>query len=172
MANRLRRYYSRTEAEITVVDRDDAHVYQPGLLFVPFGLSHAEDIVRSRQRQLRQGVGFHQSDVDHVGLDDQRVTLTDGTVLPYDALIVATGARLQPEETEGMTGDGWLENVFTFYDVEGAMGLHSASGQQPTLRAEVAERLDNWTDQVDELLPGCGGFSSVAVAANGSSTRN
>jgi len=126
MANRLRRLYSRTEAEITVVDRDDAHVYQPGLLFVPFGLAHAEDIVRPRQRQLRQGVEFHLSDVDHVGLDDQHVTLTDGTVLPYDVLIVATGARLQPEETEGMTGDGWMENVFTFYDVAGAMGLHDA----------------------------------------------
>jgi sulfide:quinone oxidoreductase len=126
MANRLRRLYSRTEAEITVVDRDDAHVYQPGLLFVPFGLAHAEDIVRSRQRQLRQGVDFHLSDVDHVGLDDQRVTLTDGTVLPYDVLIVATGVRLQPEETEGMTADGWMENVFTFYDIEGAMGLRDA----------------------------------------------
>ncbi len=52
MANRLRRLYSREEADIAVVDKDDAHVYQPGLLFVPFGLAHAEDIVRPRHRQL------------------------------------------------------------------------------------------------------------------------
>src|ERR1700730_9204777 len=47
-ANRLRRLYSTDEAEITVVDQDDRHVYQPGLLFVPFGLTHPEEIVRPR----------------------------------------------------------------------------------------------------------------------------
>jgi sulfide:quinone oxidoreductase len=37
VANRLRRRFSPDEAEIHVVDRDDRHLYQPGLLFVPFG---------------------------------------------------------------------------------------------------------------------------------------
>ena len=126
MANRLRKLYGRDEAEIAVVDQDDVHVYQPGLLFVPFGLAHAEDIVRPRRRQLHAGIDFHLGEVDTVRLDDQRVTLVDGTVLPYDVLVVATGARLQPEETEGMAGDGWLENVFTFYDVAGASALQGA----------------------------------------------
>ena len=40
-ANRLRRRYGADEAEIHVIDRDDRHVYQPGLLFVPFGLAIA-----------------------------------------------------------------------------------------------------------------------------------
>jgi hypothetical protein len=29
-----------------VIDRDDRHIYQPGLLFVPFGLAEPEEIVR------------------------------------------------------------------------------------------------------------------------------
>ena len=37
LANRLRRVYRPEAADIIVVDRDGAHVYQPGLLFVPFG---------------------------------------------------------------------------------------------------------------------------------------
>ena len=41
-------------------------------------------------------------------------------------LVVATGTRLQPEETEGMTGPGWNERVFTFYDVPGAAALARA----------------------------------------------
>src|SRR5438094_7314048 len=65
-ANRLRRRFDLDEAEIHVVDRDDRHVYQPGLLFVPFGLAHLEEIVRPRRRQLRSGVVFHESDVDSV----------------------------------------------------------------------------------------------------------
>ena len=49
-ANRLRKAYDRSEGTITVVDQDDQHVYQPGLLFVPFGTAHPEDIVRPRAR--------------------------------------------------------------------------------------------------------------------------
>ncbi|WP_329310053.1 tryptophan 7-halogenase [Streptomyces sp. NBC_01262] len=38
-ANRLRRQYDESEYRIIVVDQNDDHVYQPGLLFVPFGLA-------------------------------------------------------------------------------------------------------------------------------------
>jgi len=126
MANRLRKLYDPGEMEIAVVDKDDRHIYQPGLLFVPFGLAKPEEIVRSRQRQLHQGIAFHETEIDHVALDDDRVHLADGTVLPYDVLVVATGTRLAPEETEGLTGPGWMERVFTFYTPEGAEALGEA----------------------------------------------
>jgi sulfide:quinone oxidoreductase len=125
-ANRLRRRFDADEAEIHVVDRDDRHVYQPGLLFVPFGLAQLEEIVRPRRRQFRNGVVFHENEVDSVALDEDEVLLDDGTALPYDVLVVATGVRLQPEETEGMTGPGWNERVFTFYSPAGADALHGA----------------------------------------------
>ncbi len=126
IANRLRRRYAVDEVEITVVDRDDVHVYQPGLLFVPFGLAHADEIVRSRSAQLRKGVEFRLADIDRVETEEDAVYLTDGSRLDYDVLVVATGARLQPDETEGLTGAGWMEKVFTFYDREGAAALHEA----------------------------------------------
>jgi sulfide:quinone oxidoreductase len=125
-ANRLRRRFDPDEAEIHVVDRDDRHVYQPGLLFVPFGLAQVEKIVRPRQRQLRNGVVFHENEVESVTLDKDEVLLDDGATLPYDVLVVATGVRLQPEETEGLTGPGWNERVFTFYDLPGAAALEQA----------------------------------------------
>ena len=125
-ANRLRKRYSRDVATITVVDRDDAHVYQPGLLFVPFGLTTADDIVRPRGRQLHRGIEYVRSDIDRVVVAEDRVVLSDGSALPYDVLVVATGAVLQPEETEGLTGAGWRENVHTFYDLDGATALADA----------------------------------------------
>lgn len=119
-ANRLRRAFKDGGASITVVDQDDRHVYQPGLLFVPFGLAHTEDIVRPRGRQLHGGIEYVRSGVDHVEIDTNRVHLSAGGHLDYDVLIVATGAVLAPEETEGLTGEGWMDKVFTFYDLEGA----------------------------------------------------
>jgi sulfide:quinone oxidoreductase len=125
-ANRLRKQYSAADVEIVVVDQDDRHVYQPGLLFVPFGLTHPEDIVRPRGRQLRKGITYRQSAIDHVDIAANTVHLQDGGSLPYDVLVVATGAVLVPEETEGLTGPGWMEKVFTFYTPEGAGALEAA----------------------------------------------
>ena len=125
-ANRLRRRFHPDEAEIHVVDRDDLHVYQPGLLFVPFGLAQLDEIVRPRRRQLHSGITFHEGAIDSVSLERQSVRLEDGSDLPYDVLVVSTGARLQPEETEGLTGPGWNERVFTFYTAPGAEALREA----------------------------------------------
>ena len=125
-ANRLRRAYDTDEAEIVVVDRDGDHVYQPGLLFVPFGRADMGHLVRPRQRQLHSGIFFRQAGVDHVDVAADRVYLDDGTVLGYDVLVIATGARLLPGETEGLTGPGWMWDVFTFYTPDGAVALHRA----------------------------------------------
>ena len=122
-ANRLRKVYDRSDATITVVDQDDQHVYQPGLLFVPFGTAHPEDIVRPRARQLHKGIDYHQSPIDRVDLDADTVHLADGTELGYDVLVVATGATLLPEETEGLE---WSDRVHTFYTLDGATRLHEA----------------------------------------------
>ena len=129
VANRLRRRFGPDEAQIHVVDRDDRHVYQPGLLFVPFGLASLDEIVRSRPRQLRDGIVFHGAEVAQVKLDRDEVVLLGGDVLPYDVLVVASGVRLQPEETEGLTGPGWNERVFTFYSPDGAEALRGALEQ-------------------------------------------
>jgi sulfide:quinone oxidoreductase len=125
-ANRLRRTYSTAEAEIVVVDQDDRHVYQPGLLFVPFGLTHVDDIVKPRGRQLHDGITYVQSAIDRVDVAAQQVHLTNGASLAYDVLVVATGAQVLPDETEGLTGPGWNEKVFTFYTPEGAAALERA----------------------------------------------
>ena len=62
-ANRLRRSYDEQAAEIVVVDHDADHVYQPGLLFVPFGLTSMQRIVRPRRQQFRSGISFRQAGV-------------------------------------------------------------------------------------------------------------
>lgn len=126
VANRLRRHLRTDEASIVCVDRNDRHVYQPGMLFVPFGLARATRLVRPRGRQLRPGVELRHAEIDRVDLAARAVHLEGGELLNYDVLIVASGATLAPEETEGLTGPGWGEKVFTFYDLGGASALEGA----------------------------------------------
>ena len=108
------------------MDRDDAHVYQPGLLFVPFGLAETRRITRGRWRQLHDGIGYRQASIDRVEVEHDRVHLVNGDTVDYDVLVVATGARLLPEETDGLTGPGWQRDVFTFYTPAGAEALRQA----------------------------------------------
>jgi sulfide:quinone oxidoreductase len=126
LANRLRRLLDGDAAEIVVIDSDDEHVYQPGLLFVPFGLARPASLARPRHRQLRSGVTFRQAAVDRVDLDQNAVYLADGARVGYDVLVIATGAALAPEETAGLTGPGWMEKVFTFYTLDSAVALERA----------------------------------------------
>jgi sulfide:quinone oxidoreductase len=124
-ANRLRRILSKQEADIVVVDQDNRHIYQPGLLFVPFGLADPQRLVRPRSRQLRSGIGYCNSSIEKVDIDTNKVHLSGGKTLEYDVLVIATGAVLIPEETEGLTGQGWMDNMFTFYELEAAIKLRS-----------------------------------------------
>ena len=126
VANRLRRALGDEGAGIVVVDQDDRHVYQPGLLFVPFGLAEPAELTRPRHRQLHAGIGFRQAGVGHVDLGAQTVSLDDGATLGYDVLIVATGAQLLPGETEGLAEAMAAGTAFTFYTPDGAAALHDA----------------------------------------------
>ena len=130
MANRLRRTFAADvrahRTSITVVDEDDRHVYQPGLLFLPFGLAATGELVRPRGRLLHAGVARRSGVVERVDLARSVVHLDEGPPLPYDVLIVATGARLAPNETEGLLGPGWRERIFDFYTLEGAAALRDA----------------------------------------------
>ncbi len=125
-SNRLRRVFPVNDVSITVIDQDNRHVYQPGLLFVPFGLADLDKIVRRRHRQLHEDIVFQEATIERVDMASNSVTLTDQTVLPYDVLVIATGAILVPSETDGLTGPGWMERTFTFYTPEGAGALAGA----------------------------------------------
>src|SRR5437870_13453939 len=77
-ANRLRRLLSASSADITVIDENDRHVYQPGLLFVPFGLAQPDELVRPRGRQLHDGIEYVQGSIDGVDLTANSVSLLSG----------------------------------------------------------------------------------------------
>ncbi len=122
MANLLRKRLRRSEWTITVIDRDDEHYYQPGFLFIPFGFLTKKQIVKPKSKFLPKGVEFLIAEIERIDPAADEVLLQGGARVPYDYLIVATGAWIQPAETPGML-DGWRDTIFDFYTPEGAEAL-------------------------------------------------
>ncbi len=114
------------DADITVVDKDDAHDYQPGYLFIPFGTSTPERVRKSRKAQLSPKVRLVMGTIQRVDPEARTVTL-DNATLDYDWLIIATGTTPRPDMTDGLTDDRvWRKSAFDFYTLDGATALAKA----------------------------------------------
>jgi len=123
MANKLRKALDRTEWDITIVDKHKTHYYQPGFLFIPFGIYNKQDVIKQKADFIPAGVNIIYSDIDKIVPEENKVLLDGGHVLNYDFLIIATGTRVDPYETPGLIGDLWYKEIFDFYTVEGAVAL-------------------------------------------------
>jgi sulfide:quinone oxidoreductase len=126
VVNRLRPRLAADDWQITVVDRDDVHTYQPGYLFLPFGKGTPAQLTRRRRSLLPAGVDFVEAEVDRVDAEAARVHLADGRELPYDYLVVATGVSPRPDQTPGMLGRLWRRSVFDFFTLDSARALAPA----------------------------------------------
>jgi sulfide:quinone oxidoreductase len=123
MVNRFSNVLESGEWEITIVDQQETHFYQPGFLFIPFGIYERRDVVKPNTDFFPPGVNIITSVIDRIEPEKSRVLLADTTVLPYDFLVVATGTIICPEQTEGLKGDLWHKQVFDFYTIDGACAL-------------------------------------------------
>jgi sulfide:quinone oxidoreductase len=123
LASKLRHRLSADDWAITVVDQDDRHIYQPGLLMLPFGIYRPDELVKPRHRFIPDGVELVLAEIDRVEADAEKVHLQDGRVLSYDYLVIATGTSPRPDQTPGMDGHEWRRSVFDFYTLDGAVAL-------------------------------------------------
>ena len=123
MASKLVRTLPMDDWTVTGVDQDDRHVYQPGLLFVPFGVYTERALYKPRSRYIPPAATLVVGEIDVIEAESNRVRLKTGMELPYDFLIIATGSRISPADTEGLLGEGWQETAFDFYTPEGSLKL-------------------------------------------------
>jgi sulfide:quinone oxidoreductase len=128
--NRLRPALDEREWSITLVDQDDEHIYQPGLLFIPFGVYSRADVIRPRRSFVTPGVDFVIAPIEGIDPEAQTVSIEGSSTLEYDQVIIATGTHPRPDQTPGLDGDAWRDTVHDFYTLEGAVAL--------------AERLERW----------------------------
>jgi sulfide:quinone oxidoreductase len=137
VVNKLDHKLDSREWRITVVDRDVEHLYQPGLLLLPFGVYEPDEIVKPRERFIPEGVELLLGEIDRIDAPENRVVLSDGRELPYDYLIIASGTSPRPDQTPGMTGREWRHSIFDFYTLDGAVALRDELAAWPGGRLVV-----------------------------------
>jgi sulfide:quinone oxidoreductase len=123
VANKIADALDPQEWRIIIVDRDETHYYQPGFLFIPFGMYSPSDVVKPKRNFLPPSVEVLFGDIELIEPDKNRVKLSGGKTIAYDYLVVSTGSHIHPEEIEGMQDGGWHQNVFDFYTLPGATAL-------------------------------------------------
>ncbi|MBE9524276.1 MAG: NAD(P)/FAD-dependent oxidoreductase [Chloroflexi bacterium] len=124
VANKMIENLDLSEWRIVIVDRFETHYYQPGFLFIPFGIYTPEDVVKPKRDFIPRSVEYILSDIELIEPDKNRVVLSkEKKTIKYDYLVIATGTQIHPEETEGLMEDGWQKNIFDFYTIEGATAL-------------------------------------------------
>ncbi|MFQ3294870.1 MAG: sulfide:quinone oxidoreductase [Halobacteriales archaeon] len=122
LAEKLDTEIETGDVQVTLVTDDPDHVYKPVWLYVPFGKKTVEDARRPEQELLDPDVELRINRVVDIDTDEKRLECQDGhTSLEYDHLVVATGAKLAPEEVPGLEEDG-----HHFYGPNGAEELRDA----------------------------------------------
>ena len=142
VANLLARHLEPTDATVTLIESTGKHAYMPGWLYLPFnheGLE-SDQIIRDERALLNRHVRHIRGTV--TGIDTQNHELrahfspgldeivgTGGAreaTYGYDYLVLATGARLAPEDLSGLGEANGTGGWHHFYSAEAALNLRHA----------------------------------------------
>jgi sulfide:quinone oxidoreductase len=108
-----------SSAHVTVVDPTGRHVYQPGFLYVALGQAESRWISRDERTLLRREVELVVEEAERIDPVAGSIRLAaGGGTIPFDYLVLATGARLVPERVPGL-----VEGAHHFYSLQGAQRL-------------------------------------------------
>lgn len=122
MANHLRPKLNCDKWNITIVDQYKTHYYQPGFLFLPFDIYNEDQVKKVGKKFIPKYVKYIQKKIEKIIPEENKVEL-EGETLNYDILIIATGCKIAPEETNGLIGPLWKKDIFDFYTYEGSLSL-------------------------------------------------
>jgi len=121
VARRLKDRIDKGDVDVTLVDADGAHVYQPGFMYIAMGGEREERLSRPERSLLDAPVNLVVDTAVKIDETAKTVVLAGGTALPYDYLVLSTGCRIVPETIEHFT-----EEAHHFYTPAEARRLRAA----------------------------------------------
>jgi sulfide:quinone oxidoreductase len=121
LARRLADAIAINQVDITLVDTAGAHVYQPGFMYIAMGHEREEKLARPERALLDAEVGLMVDTAARVDTCARTIVMASGATLPYDYLVLATGARIVPDEIEHFAAE-----AHHFYSAPAARRLRAA----------------------------------------------
>jgi sulfide:quinone oxidoreductase len=102
LASELREKISDGSVGVQLVGEHLLHPFQPGNLDIAFKGAEPRKYVRDEIELLRKGVDFIQDPAEKIDYGARTVTTRSGRILPYDHLVIATGAVADPSMIPGL----------------------------------------------------------------------
>jgi len=121
LCRKLGRELGRGDVVITMLGATEQHLYQPGLLYIPFGRIREAELVREQRKVIDKRVVFQVDPATNIDVEKQAVTTQSGRTHNYDYLVIATGSRVMPQTIPGMA-----EAAHWFYELEAARKMRDA----------------------------------------------
>jgi len=115
-ANLLRKALPK-DNEIMVVDKEEAHLFAPSLLWLMMGLRKKEQIQKQLSLLEKKGIRFVNALIQKIDFEARKVITSQGE-FPFDYLVISLGASTFPEKLQGFS-----EAAYNLYDVAGAEKL-------------------------------------------------
>jgi len=121
LCRQLRAELSSGAVTITMIGASESHMYQPGLLYLPFGRFRESELFRDQRKVLDRRVAFFVDPAVNIDAAAKTVKTKSGKTYQGDYLVIATGSRIRPENIPGLSeGAHWL------YDLDGARKMRDA----------------------------------------------
>lgn len=139
---------------MTIVDNALNHFYQPGFTLVGGGLMNPNRLSKPTQSIIPEGVNFILDKATQINPEKNKVELESGKTINYDALLVATGLKVDFDSIKGLKNA--LESnapVTSIYDIKYAK---KHSSLLPFLKQKQDHRLELHFTQPSTAIK-CGG---------------
>jgi NADH dehydrogenase len=145
------RALKRVDVDVLLIDRNNYHLFTPLLYQVASALLDPGEVARPVRELVRplRNVEFRQAEVNGADLQ-RRLLLTDHGPLPYDYLVLATGAQ-----TDYFGNESLARHAFGLKDLDEALALRN--------RVLARFEASRWTKTADERR----GLLTFAVVGGG-----
>lgn len=152
------RQLGNSDVEVTVVDRNNHHLFQPFLFQVATSILEPAEIatpIRSLMSDMRN-VRVEMREAKRIDMSRRVVVMADGEDLPYDALVMATGAQ-----TSYFGHVDWAQHALGLKTLEDAVTARNRI-LKAFERAEIESSPNEQARQMTVVVVG-GGPTGVAI---------
>ena len=109
-----------SDVDVTVVSATDRFLFNPSLIWLPFGKRSADQITFPLRPVFdAHGIGFVHAEATAIDPAARTVTTTGGRYY-YDYLVIATGYRNRFDVVPGLGPDGYAQTITTLADAQQA----------------------------------------------------